>query len=101
MRRILLSLTVSVAVHLLMVAIAVGFGVWQAISLTSAIKIQTISVEVKELPLGAPPAQATEDDEKPPPRAPRPRHRVATAHEGVIIPAAPDAGAPPSKHDAA
>jgi hypothetical protein len=101
MRRILLSLTVSLAVHLLVVAIAVGFGVWQAISLTPAIKMQPIAIEVKELPLGAPPAKATEDDEEPKPRAPKPRHRVATAHQGVTIPAVPDAGPPPSKSDAA
>jgi hypothetical protein len=101
MRRILISVTVSLAVHLLVVAIAAGFGVWQAISLTPAIKVQVISVEVKDLPLGAPPAKATEDDEEPKPRARRPRRRIATAHEGVTVPAGPDAGAPPSKSDAA
>ena len=101
MRRILISLTVSIAVHLLVVAIAVGFGVWQALSLAPAIKLQPISIEVKDLPLGAPPAKATEDNEEPKPRAPRPRHRVATAHEGVTIPAVPDAGPPPNKPDAA
>ncbi len=101
MRRILLAVTVSLAVHLLVVAVAVGFGVWQGLSLVPAVKMQPISVEVKDLPLGAAPNREAEPGKEPPTRAPRPRRRTATAHEGVTIPSVPDAGAPPNQTDAA
>ncbi len=100
MRRIVLAMTVSVAVHLLVVATAVGFGLWQAAALVPAVRVQPITVDVKDLPLGTPQAKAAEPDDEPP-RARRPaRRKVATASEGVTIPAA-DAGAPPDKKDAA
>ena len=101
MRRIVLALTVSLTVHLLVVAVAIGVGVWQTLSLVPAVKMQPITIEVKELPLGAPPAKEPETAEEPPVRTHRPRHRVAAAHEGVTIPSAPDAGVEPGKSDAA
>ena len=102
MRRIWLALTVSLAVHLLVVTVAVGVGLWRAMSLVPSLKMQPITIDVvRELPLGAAPDQQPEPDDKPPARAPRPKHHVATAHDGVTVPSAPDAGAPESKSDAA
>ena len=101
MRRILLALTVSIAVHLLVVALAVAFGLWQVASLVPAVKVQPITVDVKDLPLGAPPPKETASDEEPVPRARRaPRRKVATASDGVTVPVA-DAGPPAEKQDAA
>jgi hypothetical protein len=100
MRRLLLALTLSVAVHLLVVAIGVGAGIWQTMSLVPAVKVQPITVEVKELPLGAPPRQEPEPSPEPPARAHRPRHHVAAAHDGVAVPSGPDAGPEPSRRDA-
>jgi hypothetical protein len=73
--------------------------VWSTLSLVPAVKVQTITVEVKDLPLGGPPRKA---EEKPGPRAPKPRHRRrrAPAHGGVAIVAAKDAGAESSPPDA-
>ena len=101
MRRILLAFTVSLAVHLLLVAAAVGFGVWQSLSLVPAVKVQPITVDIKDLPLGAPPRQQTEDEDERPARTRRPRHRVASAHDGVTIPSTKDAGVAPAEVDAA
>jgi hypothetical protein len=100
MRRILLAFGVSFAVHLLVVAIAAGFGLWRSLSLIPAVKMQPISIDVvKELPLGPPPGP--EPDDEPPARKPRPKHRVATARDGVTVAAGPDAGPPEGKSDAA
>ncbi|MBN2574902.1 MAG: hypothetical protein JXP73_10095 [Deltaproteobacteria bacterium] len=101
MRRILLALTVSIAVHLLLVAAAVGFGVWRSLSLVPALKVQPITVDVEDLPLGAPPHKPTKDEDERPARTPRPRHRVASARDGVTIPGPQDAGAEPDRIDAA
>lgn len=102
MRRILLAVTLSVAVHVAGVAIAVGFGLWQVASLAPAMKLPPISVEVKDLPLGAPAAKEPEPEpEAAAPRARRPpRAKVATTTQGVSVPVA-DAGAPPDRRDAA
>jgi hypothetical protein len=92
MRRILLALTVSIAVHLLVVALAVAFGLWQVARLVPAVKVQPITVDVKDLPLGAPPPKETTSDEEPVPRARRaPRRQVATASDGVTVPVAGEA----------
>jgi len=102
MRRIWLALTVSLAVHLLVVAIAVGVGVWRALSLVPAFKVQSISIDVvKDLPLGAPPEQQAGTEDEPPARAPRPRHRVAASRDGVSVPSSPDAAVPEPRTDAA
>jgi hypothetical protein len=102
MRRILLALTISLAVHLSMLAVAAGVGLWRALSLVPSVKMQPIAIDVvKDLPLGAPPDKQPVAADEPPARARRPRVRVAPARDGVTIPAAPDAGAPEPKTDAA
>ena len=100
MRRILLATTVSVAVHLMVVAIGIGFGVWQFTSLVPAMKVPPITIDVQDLPLGAPPAEEAKPDDEPPRARRAPRRKVATARDGVTVPVA-DAGAPAEKQDAA
>jgi hypothetical protein len=101
MRRILLAFTISVGVHLGVLVGAVAVGLWGTLSLAPSLKVQTIAIDVvKDLPLGAPPDKQPE----PPPlpvRPRRPKVRVASTHEGVTVPAAPDAGVPEPKTDAA
>jgi hypothetical protein len=100
MRRFLLAFFVSLAVHVLLVAVAIGVGVWRTLSLVPAVKMQAITVEVKDLPLGGPPPREAEEKEEPPARKPKVRHRAAPAHEGVTVPSPKDAGAEPGKPDA-
>jgi hypothetical protein len=103
MRRILLALTVSLAVHLGVIAVAAGVGLWRTLSLVPKVKMQPIAIDVvKDLPLGAPPDKQPVSADEPPTRpVHKPRHHVASAREGVAIPAPPDAGAPEPKTDAA
>ena len=102
MRRILLALTVSVAVHLGVLAVAAAVGLWGTWSLVPSVKVQPIAVDVvKDLPLGAPPEKQPIAENQPPIHVRRPKIRIASAHEGVTIPATPDAGAPEPKTDAA
>jgi hypothetical protein len=98
MRRLLLALTISIAAHLGVVAVAAGVGLWRALSLVPAVKMQPIAIDVvKDLPLGAPPDKQPAPSDEPPVRTRRPRIRVAPAREGVTLPTAPDAGAPEPK----
>ena len=102
MRRILLALTVSLAAHAGVVAVATGVGLWRALSLVPAVRMQPIAIDVvKDLPLGAPPDKQPVAAVEPPVRVRKPRVRVASVRDGVTIPSAPDAGAPDSKSDAA
>lgn len=100
MRRIVLALTASIAVHLGAVGVGVAVGLWRAASLVPAVKVQPIAIDVvKELPLG-PPARKEPTEPTKPAALPR-KPKVKTAvHEGVTIPARPDAGVPPDKPDA-
>jgi hypothetical protein len=101
MRRILLALTVSLAAHLAVVAVAAGVGLWRALSLVPSVKMQPIAIDVvKDLPLGAPPDKHPVAADEPPVRVRKPRVRVPSARDGVTIPSAPDAGAPEPKSDA-
>jgi hypothetical protein len=101
MRRILLALTVSLAVHLGVVAVAAGVGLWRALSLVPSVKMQPIAIDVvKDLPLGAPPDKQPVAADEPPVRVRKPRVRVPSVRDGVTIPSAPDAGAPEPKSDA-
>jgi hypothetical protein len=101
MRRILLALTISLALHLGVLAVAAGVGLWHTLSLVPSVRMQPIAIDVvKDLPLGAPDKQPALADE-PPVRVRKPRVRVTPARDGVTIPAAPDAGAPEPKTDAA
>ena len=102
MRRILLALTVSLAAHAGIVAVATGVGLWRVLSLAPNIKMQPIAIDVvKDLPLGAPPDRQPVAADEPPVRARRPRVRAASARDGVSLPSAPDAGAAEPKSDAA
>jgi hypothetical protein len=101
MRRILLALTLSVAVHLGVVAIAAGVGLWRALALVPSVKMQPIAIDVvKDLPLGAPPDRQPVAADEPPVRVRKPRVRVPSVRDGVTIPSAPDAGTPELKSDA-
>jgi hypothetical protein len=101
MRRILLAVTISLAVHLGVLAVAAGVGLWRALSLVPAVKMQPIAIDVvKDLPLGALPDKQPVAADEPHVRARKPRIRVASAREGMTIPATPDAGAPEPKSDA-
>jgi hypothetical protein len=101
MRRILLAVTISLAVHLGVLAVAAGVGLWRALSLVPTVKMQPIAIDVvKDLPLGALPDKQPVAADEPHVRARKPRIRVASAREGVTIPATPDAGAPEPKSDA-
>ena len=103
MRRIVLALTISLAVHVSVLVVAIAFGLWQSRSLVSALRLRPISVEVvKDLPLGAPsPDKQAAPPREPPLTLPKPRHHVSKSRDGVTVPASPDAGAPPAKPDAA
>jgi hypothetical protein len=101
MRRILLALTISLAVHLGVLAVAAGVGLWRTLSLVPAVKMQPIAVDlVKDLPLGALPDKQPLPADEPPVRPRKPRIHVASARDGVTVPSAPDAGAPEPKTDA-
>jgi hypothetical protein len=101
MRRILLAVTISLAVHLGVLAVAAGVGLWRALSLVPTVKMQPIAIDVvKDLPLGALPDKQPVAADEPHVRARKPRIRVASAREGVTIPATPDAGVSESKTDA-
>jgi hypothetical protein len=103
MRRILLALTVSLTVHLGVIAVAAGVGLWRTLSLVPKVKMQPIAIDVvKDLPLGAlPDKQPVAADEPPAPHVRKPRHHAPAAREGVALPAALDAGVPEPKTDAA
>ncbi len=102
MRRSLLALALSVAVHVAVVAAVVGVSAWRLYSMAPKLEVQPIAIDlVKDLPLGLPPAK--EVDKTPEPAKPvrQRRHRVAVVHEGVVVPAMPDAGASEPKPDGA
>ncbi len=102
MRRILLALTISLAVHLAVVGIAAGVGLWRALSLVPAIKVQPIAIGiVRDLPLGPPPDKQAPTQNQPRAHHHKPRVHVASTHQGVTVPATPDAGAPQLASDAA
>jgi hypothetical protein len=102
MRRSLLALGISLAVHFAAVAAVVGVSAWRLLSMAPKIQVQTIAVDlIKDLPLGAPPAKAVEKVPESPAPVRKPRHRAKVGHEGVVVPAAPDAAAPELAADAA
>ena len=101
-RRILLALTLSLAVHFGVVAVAAGVGLWRTLSLVPSVKMQPIAIDVvKDLPLGAPPDKQPVVAEEPPVRVRKPRVRVAPTRDSVTVPSEPDAGAPEPRTDAA
>ncbi len=101
MRRGLLALTVSLAMHLAVLAGAVAFGLWHTFSLVPSVRMQAISVDVvKELPFGPRPSRQPGTGSVPHVVAAKPRHHMTVAREGVAIPSSPDAGAAAANPDA-
>jgi hypothetical protein len=101
MRRSLLALSVSLAVHLAVLAGAVAFGLWHTFSLVPSVRMHAISVDVvKNLPLGATPSNQATPGRAPRVAAPKPRHRVAVARGGVTVASTPDAGVSQTNPDA-
>src|SRR5688500_2328414 len=102
MRRGLLALAVSVVMHAALAGLVVGGLVFDGLKMAPRVSISTVTVEINELPLGAPPAAA-------PGRsaasdavvAPRPRRKPRLARGpgapsgdgGVADSGSPDAGA--------
>ena len=101
-RRSLLAVGVSVAVHVALVAGVVGVSAWRMFSMAPPIRVQTIAIDlVKELPLGAPASREPPKPSEPPLPVRKPRHRVAAAKDGVTVVVGKDAGAPDSKPNVA
>jgi len=101
-RRSLLAVGLSVAVHVALVAAGVGVSAWRMLSMTPPIHVQTIAIDlVKDLPLGAPPAKDAAKTPEPPLPVRKARHRVAAAKDGVTVAVAKDAGVPDVKPDPA
>jgi hypothetical protein len=99
MRRCLLALGVSLAVHVTVAATVVGISAWRTFSSTPRIQVHAIAIDlVKDLPLGPPPAKEVEKTSRPAARV-RVR-RAVKARDGVVVSAAPDAGVVAIKPDA-
>jgi hypothetical protein len=101
MRRVFLAGAISVAVHAALAATVVGVATWRGISFVRAVQVAPITVEVRDLPLGAPPTGAS----PPTPEAtvistpvpaklrPRPRSVKTASRDGTHPRPTPDAGA--------
>lgn len=102
-RRSLLAIGVSVALHVGLVVAAVGVSAWRMLAMAPSIHVQTIAIDlVKDLPLGAPATQAPPKSAEPPLPVRRPRQpRIAHARDGVTVVVARDAGAPDGRPDTA
>lgn len=97
-RRSLLAAGVSVALHVGLVAAAVGVSTWRMFAMAPPIRVQTIAVDlVKDLPLGAPASRAPPKASEPPLPVRKSKHRAAAAKEGVTVVVSKDAGAPDSQ----
>jgi hypothetical protein len=102
MRRVLLAVAISVAVHAALAGSVVGFAAWRGLRLVRAVEVVPITVDLNELPLGpppvgAPPAPAGDVVEvAPAPRRPRPPKKVVASRDGTrpVARAHPDGGAP-------
>jgi hypothetical protein len=102
LRRSLLAVVASVAVHVALVAAAVGVSAWRMFSMAPPIRVQTIAIDlVKELPLGAPASREPPKASEPPLPVRKTRQRVAAAKDGVTVVVSKDAGAPDTKPDKA
>ncbi len=94
-RRSLLAAGVSLAVHVGLVAAAVGVSTWRMFAMAPPIRVQTIAIDlVKELPLGAPASKEPPRASEPPLPVRKPKHRAAAAKNGVTVVVSKDAGAP-------
>ena len=95
MRRTLLAFTLSLAVHVAFVIGAVALAAWRGFTLVPPVRLAAIAIDVQDLPLGGGRSTRVKPEERGPPhpvrrpKAARPR----TAHAGVAVMLAPDAGA--------
>lgn len=99
MRRLALGVLVSIGVHAVIVVGAVGLSAWRGLSLGRGVELVPITLEeVKELPLGPPPAGAAGEEEggqqTPAPVRRRARPK-APRTAGTLAMGGPDAGAAP------
>src|SRR5438045_2137198 len=95
MRRVSLSLLVSLGLHLALVATALGVAAWRGLSFAKNVELVPITLEsVHELPLGPPPAAVTTPSQEVVAPPPRPRPKLL-AHKSGTLPTERDAGAPP------
>ena len=95
MRRTLLAFALSLAVHAVFVVTAVAVVAWRGFTLLPPVRLATIAIDVKELPLGGGRSTGVKSEgEGPsrPVRRPKAAHARAS-HEGVAITPAPDGGA--------
>src|SRR5438270_7170674 len=96
MRRGLLAIVVSIAVHVVLVLGGLGYAAWRGLSF-ARVEVVPITLEsVNDLPLGPPPSASAAPPSAqvvaaPPRPRPRPRPRVAQAAPAPV----PDAGAAP------
>ncbi len=91
MRRAGLAVLTSVAIHGALVGAVVTVAIARGLSLGRGVEMVPITIEeVKELPLGSPPAGKAEEGSP----APRPRHRKPRS-TGTVAVGNPDAGAAP------
>jgi hypothetical protein len=101
MRRLLLALTLSLAVHASVVAGAVVYGLWHTMSLIPSVKVEPVAIDLtKDLPLGAPAEKTAPTEGEPPVRVRKPKPKLAASPGQATIPSAPDAGALPDEVDA-
>ena len=94
MRRALLAFTLSLALHAGFVVAAVAVAAWRGFMLVPPVRLATIDIDVKELPLGGSrPPRAKIEDEGPPRPVRRPKvARARVSHEGVAVAPTPDGG---------
>jgi hypothetical protein len=94
MRRTLLAFALSLAVHAGFVVAAVAVAAWRGFALVPPVRLATIAIDVKELPLGggrSPRVKAEDEGTPRPVRRPK-AARARVSHEGVAVAPAPDAG---------
>jgi hypothetical protein len=94
MRRTLLAVALSLAVHVVFVASVVAIAAWRGVTQAPPVRLSAIAVDVRELPLGAAhPSETKADDRGLPRPVRRPRAaRLHPSHTGVAVALAPDGG---------
>jgi len=101
MRRFLIALTLSLAVHAAAVAGVIAYGLLHALALVTPVKVEPVAIDLtRDLPLGPPAAKATPAAPEPPLRRRGSRPRSAPSPSEVVVPADKDAGLKPEERDA-
>jgi hypothetical protein len=101
MRRTLLALALSLAVHATLVFTAVALAAWHGLALMPQVRLAAIAIDVKELPLGGDNStKAGTGGEGQAPRVRRHRPaRVRVSHAGGAVTPAPDGGSADASAD--